>query len=90
MNDKALVNKNLKRALRENQKKNQMFLPPDEDNYNQHGIRNLVVKYDESDSIIDIDDITHKESVFYKVNMLSGVLEEYVNKLNQNLEPLKE
>lgn len=67
-----------------------MFLPPDEDNYNQHGIRNLVVKYDESDSIIDIDDITHKESVFYKVNMLSGVLEEYVNKLNQNLEPLKE
>ena len=67
-----------------------MFLPPDEDNYNQHGIRNLVVKYDESDSLIDIDDITHKESVFYKVNMLSGVLEEYVNKLNQNVEPLKE
>lgn len=50
----------------------------------------MVVKYDESDSLIDIDDITHKESVFYKVNMLSGVLEEYVNKLNQNLEPLKE
>lgn len=67
-----------------------MFIPPDEDNYRQHGIKNLVVQYDESDSFIDIDDITHKESVFYKVNMLSGVLEEYVNKLNQNLEPLKE
>jgi len=59
-----------------------MFIPPDEDNYRQHGIKNLVVQYDESDSFIDIDDITHKESVFYKVNMLSGVLEEYVNKLN--------
>lgn len=32
----------------------------------------------------------HKESVFVRVNMLDGLLDEFVNKLNKHLEPLKE
>ena len=34
--------------------------------------------------------MTHKESVFYRVNMLEGVLEDFVNRLNEHLEPLKD
>jgi len=39
---------------------------------------------------MEIDDVIHKESVFYRVNMLDGLLDEFVNKLNKHLEPLKE
>lgn len=39
---------------------------------------------------MELDDVIHKESVFYRVNMLEGVLEEFVNKLNEHLEPLKD
>ena len=39
------VQRNLKKALIENQNKQTLFIAPDEDNYSQHGIKNLVVKY---------------------------------------------
>lgn len=39
---------------------------------------------------MEIDDVIHKESVFYRVNMLDGLLDDFVNKLNTHLEPLKE
>lgn len=88
--DQTYVQRNLKKALIENQNKQTLFIAPDEDNYSQHGIRNLVVKYQEFGSTIELDDVTHKESVFYRVNMLEGVLEDFINKLNQQLEPLKD
>ena len=80
--DQNYVHRNLKKALLENQNKQTLFIAPDEDNYSQHGIRNLVVKYQEFASTMELDDVTHKESVFYRVNMLEGVLEDFVNKLN--------
>lgn len=80
----------MKKALIENQNKQTLFIAPDEDNYAHHGIKNLVVKYAEFATSFALDDVTHKESVFYRVNMLDGVLEDFVNKLNQHLEPLKE
>ena len=88
--DQNYIQRNLKKALRENQNKQTLFIAPDEDNYSQHGINNLVVKYQEFASTLELDDVTHKESVFYRVNMLEGVLEDFVNKLNRHLEPLKD
>lgn len=43
--EQTYVQRNLKKALLENQKKTALFLAPDEDNYSQHGIKNLVIKY---------------------------------------------
>ena len=43
--EQTYVQRNLKKALVENQKKSALFLAPDEDNYSQHGIKNLVIKY---------------------------------------------
>lgn len=88
--EQTYVHRNLKKALLENQKKTALFLAPDEDNYSQHGIKNLVIKYEEFETRIELDDVIHKESVFYRVNMLDGLLDEFVNKLNRHLEPLKE
>jgi len=65
-------------------------LPPDEDNYMHHGINNLVIKYNEFDSSLKLNDSLHKDSPFYKVNMMEGVLEEFVQKLNLHLVPLKD
>mmetsp|Transcript_7108 Transcript_7108/g.11990 ORF Transcript_7108/g.11990 Transcript_7108/m.11990 type:complete len:194 (-) Transcript_7108:633-1214(-) len=65
-------------------------MPPDEENYANHGIKNLVLKYSEFGTLIQIDDTLHKESVFYKKNMLDGVLKDFVDRLNLHLEPLKE
>ena len=84
------IQRNLKKALIENQNKQALFIAPDEDNYSQHGIRNLVIKYQEFATTLELDSAIHKESPFYRVNMLEGVLEEFVGKLNQHLEPLKD
>ena len=35
--------------------KQELFLPPDEDNYDDHGIKNLVIKYPEFGSVLDLD-----------------------------------
>ena len=48
--------KKLLRCLRENQEnKQKLFMPPDDDNYKYHGLRNLVIKY-ENDSLLKIDE----------------------------------
>ena len=62
--------------------KSRLFLPPDDDNFQHHGFKNLVIKYSEFDSSLELDETIHKESVFYKKNMLDGVLEEFLNKIN--------
>lgn len=67
-----------------------MYLPPDDDNYAHHGINNLVIKYSEFENILKLDDSIHKDSAFYKMNMLEGVLEDFLSKLNKHLEPLKD
>ena len=68
----------------------EIFLPPDEDNYDQHGIKNLVIKYDEFGSQFEISKEIHKNSPLYKKQMMKGILEEFVELLNEHLEPLKE
>jgi hypothetical protein len=37
-----------------------------------------------------LDESLHKETAFYKMNMLEGVLEDFLDKLNLHIEPLKE
>lgn len=49
-----------------------------------------MVKYQEFATTIELDDVIHKESVFVRVHMLDGLLDEFVNKMNKHLEPLKE
>ena len=58
-------------------------MPPDDDNYAHHGINNLVINYSEFENNLKLDDSIHKESAFYKMNMLEGVLEDFLSKLNQ-------
>ena len=80
--------KKLLRALRENQEnKQKLFMPADEDNYKYHGLRNLVVKY-ENDSLLKIDG--QKQTLFYKNNMLDGPLQNFVDKINFHCEPLRD
>ena len=68
----------------------ELFLPPDEDNYEHHGIKNLVIKYDEFGTALELDDGLHKESAFYRKHMLDGLLEEFIKRLNEHLEPIKD
>ena len=80
--------KKLLRALRENQEnKQKLFMPPDEDNYKYHGVRNLVIQY-ENGSLFKIDG--QKETPFYKNNMLDGPLQNFFDKLNFHCEPIKD
>jgi len=80
--------KKLLRALRENQEnKQKLFMPPDEDNYKYYGLRNIVIKY-ENDSLLKIDG--QKQTLFYKNNMLDGPLQSFVDKINFHCEPLKD
>ena len=39
---------------------NGIILPPDEDNYDKHGIDNLVIKYRENKAVLEIDSMIHK------------------------------
>ena len=61
-------------------------MPPDDDNYAHHGINNLVIKYSEFESNLKLDDSIHKESAFYKMNTLEGVLEDFLLKINKDVE----
>ena len=65
-------------------------MAPDEDNYEHHGVKNLVIKYDEFGTVLKLDKDLHKTCKFYKKNMLEGVLEDFINRLNEHLEPIKE
>ena len=56
--------------------------PPDEDNYEKHGIDNLVIKYSEFKPALELDDLTHKDSQFYKRRMLEGELDNFIEDLN--------
>ena len=48
--------------------KTDMFLPPDEDNYEYHGIKNLVVKYSEFGTTLKLDPSVHQNSDFCTTN----------------------
>lgn len=64
--------------------------PPDEDNYDKHGQDNLVIKYSEFKPALELDDLTHKDSQFYKRKMLEGELDKFIEELNKYLEPIKD
>jgi hypothetical protein len=36
-------------------KRQELFLPPDEDNFERHGIANLVLKYDDEEPKLELD-----------------------------------
>lgn len=59
-----------------------MFVPPDDENFARHGVTNLVLKYQEDTCGFALDEAIHRESMFYRVNMLDGVMEEFLGKLN--------
>ena len=74
----------IRKALANNDvhKSKNMFVPPDDENFARHGITNLVIKFCEDTSEFALDDAVHRESLFYRVNMLDGVMEEFLAKLN--------
>ena len=59
-------------ANKKGQSLQELFLPPDEENYKNHGIKNLVLKYEEFGTNIEIDQDVHKDCRFYKKHMLEG------------------
>ena len=63
-------------------------MPPDEDNYEHHGIKNLVIKYSEFGTSLKLDPIVHQHSDFCKKHMLD--LEDFVSAINEFAEPIKE
>ena len=65
-------------------------MPPDEDNYEHHGVKNLVIQYSEFGSLLELDQEIHKDSPFYRKHMLDGVLPDFIEKINQHLEPIKD
>ena len=65
-------------------------MPPDEDNYDNHGVKNLVIQYSEFGSLLELDQEIHKDSPFYRKHMLDGVLPDFIEKINQHLEPIKD
>lgn len=36
--------------------------PPDEDNYEKHGVDNLVIKYSEFKPALELEELTHKDT----------------------------
>ena len=66
------------------------FLPPDEDNFDKHGRSNLLIKYSEFSGKLKLDKYIHKDSPFFKRNMLDGVLDRFLDELNEHLEPIKD
>jgi len=50
----------------------------------------LVLTYSEFGSNFHVDTDIHKQSVFYRQHNLNGLLEDFVDKLNSNLEPAKD
>lgn len=69
---------------------NGIILPPDEDNYDRHGIDNLVLKYRENKAILEIDQIIHKQSDFYKKKKLDRDLQKFIYQVNDHLEPIRD
>ena len=67
----------------------ELYLPPDEDNFEKHGTQNLVIKYGDN-ALLKIDNIEHKHTHFYRKRMMEGVADRLINEINEHLEPLKE
>ena len=65
-----------------------MFLPPDEENYEYHGIKNLVVKYSEFGTTLKLDPSIHQQSDFCLKNNID--IEEFIQTINEHAEPLKD
>ena len=85
------MNKDWRKGTRvEDAEHNGIILPPDEDNYDKHGVDNLVIKYRENKAVFEIDSILHKSSDFYKRKHLDGELERFINELNDYLEPIRD
>ena len=76
--------KKIRKALANNDdhKIKNMFVPPDDENFARHGVTNLVIKFVEDTCEFELDESVHRESMFYRVNMLDGVMEEFLGKLN--------
>lgn len=67
-----------------------LFLPPDEDNYERHGISNMVLKFNESNPRLELDNFIHKEYPFFKRKMLDGVIDKMIEEINEHVEPLRD
>jgi hypothetical protein len=76
--------KKIRKALANNDdhKSKNMYVPPDDENFARHGVTNLVIKFQEDTCEFELDESVHRESMFYRVNMLDGVMEEFLGKLN--------
>jgi len=64
--------------------------PPDEDKCEKHGVDNLVIKYSEFKPALELEELLHKDSYFYKRKMLEGELDKFIDNLNEYLEPIKD
>lgn len=69
---------------------NGIYLPPDEDNNPKHGIDSLVLKYSEFKSTLEVDELTHRQNQFFQKHALEGVLDSFVEQMNEYLEPIKD
>jgi hypothetical protein len=49
-----------------------------------------VIKYSEFSGKLKLDKYVHKDSPFFKRNMLDGVLDRFLDELNEHLEPIKD
>jgi hypothetical protein len=67
-----------------------LYLPPDEENFEKHGISNLVVKFNENEPAMELDRNVHKDSPFFKKKMLDGVLDKFVEEINEHCEPIRD
>lgn len=65
-----------------------MFVPPDEDVNPRHGDNSLVIMIE--DDKLELEEYAHKESKFFKVNMLEGALDDFLDKINDHCMPLKD
>jgi hypothetical protein len=74
----------------ERAKKQELFLPPDEDNFEKHGISNLVIKFNDEDPLITLDKDMHKLTPFFRKKMLEGVLDKFLEEINKHVEPIRE
>lgn len=72
------------------QDSSELFLPPDEDNYERHGHSNMVLKFNETNPRLELDNFIHRESPFFKRKMLDGVIDKMIEEINEHVEPLRD
>lgn len=79
-----------KKRAKSERPKQEIFLPPDEDNFEKHGITNLVIKFSDFEPKMTLDKKIHIRSPFFKRKMLDGVMQKFLEELNEHIEPIKE